>query len=178
MDRNALARHIVDASYLKGKFTLRSGQISDRYFDKYQFESRPELLRAIAEAMAELVPTDTEVLAGLELGGVPIATVLSILTDLPVVFVRKARKDYGTGRITEGVAIEGRRVCIIEDVITTGGQVALSARDLRADRALVNTAICAIYRGEGDPAIATDPSFAVRSLFTARELVGAEADRA
>jgi len=101
--------------------------------------------------MAPLVPKGTQVLAGLELGGVPIATALSLETGLPVCFVRKARKDYGTCLVAEGAVIEGKKICVIEDVITTGGQVLSSVADLRADGAQVAHVCCAILRATGTP---------------------------
>ena len=95
---------------------------ADRYFDKYRFESDPSLLAEIAEEMVPLVPPETQGLAGLELGGIPLATVLSAATGLPAFFVRKEAKKYGTERLCEGGNIGGKRLLIIEDVVTTGGQ--------------------------------------------------------
>ena len=171
MDRRQLAAHIAEVACLQGDFTLRSGQTSQHYFDKYQFESIPALLSSVAEGLAELVPEGTEVLAGLELGGVPVATAIGLRMNLPVVFVRKQRKTYGTCRISEGVPVEGRRVCVVEDVITTGGQVAMSVKDLRAEGAIIDAVVCSIFRGEGEPAVEQDPSLTVRSLFTMGELL-------
>ena len=65
------------------------------------------LLRTIAEALVPLVPAGTEALAGLELGGVPIATMLSQLTGIPALFVRKEAKTYGTCQLAEGGDIDG-----------------------------------------------------------------------
>src|SRR5829696_7784216 len=93
-----LARRVHRASHLTGTFVLRSGATSSEYFDKYRFESDPRLLRELAEAMAGLLPGEADALAGLELGGVPLATVLSQLTGLPAGFVRKQPKPYGTRR--------------------------------------------------------------------------------
>lgn len=128
---------------------LRSGQRASFYFDKYLFESDPVLLAAVAEHLVELVPRDTEVLAGLELGGVPIATALSLVTGLPAIFVRKEPKTYGTAKLAEGVAFSGRRVLVIEDVVTTGGQVASSTSDLRTRGAIVDRVLCVIDRSGG-----------------------------
>src|SRR5664280_2143675 len=119
-----LARLIGERCRLTGTFTLRSGQESSTYFDKYLFEADPGLLAQVAEHAARLIPEGTEVLAGLELGGVPVATALSLATGLPVAFVRKAAKEYGTAQLAEGAQVAGRRTLVIEDVITTGGQVA------------------------------------------------------
>ncbi len=155
-----LAARIHAAARLSGSFRLRSGETSSLYFDKYRFESDPQLLREICVGLAPMVPEGTEALAGLELGGVPIATVLSQLTGLPTVFVRKARKDYGTCRLAEGVEIAGRRLVVIEDVATSGGQLVKSIEDLRHEGALVDTALCVIDRETG--AVARLASIGVR----------------
>src|SRR6185436_4991781 len=93
MDRQELASAIAAVSTRSGRFTLRSGATASVYFDKYRFEADPTLLRAIAEALEGLIPSGTEAIAGLELGGVPLATALSLRTGLPAVFVRKVAKE-------------------------------------------------------------------------------------
>lgn len=147
MTKQELAKKIFEVAHLTGTFTLRSGQVSHEYFDKYRFEARPELLSEIAKHMAPLIPAGTEVLAGLEMGGIPIATALSLQTGLPCVFVRKEAKEYGTCKFAEGFDIEGKKVCVVEDVVTTGGQVVLSTKDLRSLGATVNHVLCVIHRG-------------------------------
>jgi orotate phosphoribosyltransferase len=126
MDRRQLASAIFTSSHLTGQFTLRSGATSGEYFDKYRFEADPPLLRAIAQAMASMLPDGTDVLAGLELGGVPLAVMLGQVTGIPTAFVRKQAKPYGTMRVSEGAEVDGARVVVIEDVITSGGQVVAS----------------------------------------------------
>ncbi len=168
-DFTALARRIGDACRLSGTFTLRSGQVSSTYFDKYLFEADPQLLGAVARAVVPLIPPATEVLAGLELGGVPVATAVSLVTGLPVAFVRKEAKRYGTAKLAEGADIAGRRVLIVEDVVTTGGQVALSARDLRDRGATLIAALCVIDRSEGRHQLAAEELDLI-SLFTAADL--------
>ncbi len=143
-----LAKKIYEISHLTGQFTLRSGKTSTEYFDKYQFECQPELLRAIAKELKKMIPQDTEVLAGLEMGGIPIATALSLETGLPTVLVRKEAKAYGTAKLAEGPDVKGKKICLIEDVITTGGQVAESCAELRERGAIINDVLCVIYRGE------------------------------
>src|SRR2546421_10772554 len=101
-DRTELARRIHLAAHLTGTFTLRSGAVSHEYFDKYRFESDPSLLRAIAEAAAVLVPGGMDALAGLELGGVPLATVLSQGTGLPAGVGRKQAKADGPCPLARG----------------------------------------------------------------------------
>ena len=147
---DALGIRIGELCRLRGTFTLRSGLVSDTYFDKYLLESDPVLLHEIAQRAAILVSRDTEVLAGLELGGIPVATALSFVTGIPAVFVRKQPKTYGTVKLAEGAEIDRRRTLIIEDVITTGGQVAASAAELRSRGATIESVLCIIDRSNGD----------------------------
>jgi len=165
-----LASRVLAASSLTGTFVLRSGRTADRYFDKYRFESDPLLLAAIVEELVPLVPPGTGGLAGLELGGVPIATMLSAKTGLPTFFVRKQAKKYGTEKICEGGDIRGVRLLIVEDVVTTGGQILLSAQDLRGEGAVVEHALCVIDREAGGVDRVGAEGIALRSLFKMSDL--------
>lgn len=149
MNYQELGRKIFEVAYLTGQFKLRSGKISNEYFDKYQFESQPELLDWIARFMVKLLPEDFDILAGLETGGIPIATAISLLIKKPVVFVRKKAKEYGTLKLAEGVDIKGKKIIVVEDVVTSGGQVIESIRNLRNQKAVIHSAICVIDREEG-----------------------------
>jgi orotate phosphoribosyltransferase len=168
--RESLARSIFDRAHLTGSFTLRSGVTSNEYFDKYRFESDPALLREIAEAMAPLVPDGLDALAGLELGGVPLATMLAQVTGLPALFVRKAAKEYGTRQFAEGGPVDGKRLLIVEDVVTSGGQVVASAADLRNEGAVVDSVVCVIDREAGGSENLADAQLELRALFTLSDL--------
>ena len=170
MDRARLAREIYEVSHITGTFKLRSGQISNQYFDKYLFESRPDLLSAIADHMTRLIPAGTEVLAGLEMGGIPIAAALSMKTGLPAAFVRKKAKDYGTCKLAEGAEVKNREVCIIEDVVTTGGQIILSANELRNLGARVKYVMCVIQRSPNSRETLAKEGLDLVPLFTMEEL--------
>ena len=165
-----LADRVFAASHLSGAFVLRSGRTADHYFDKYRFESDPALLKEIVEALVPLVPAGTEGLAGLELGGVPLATMLSSVTGLPAFFVRKEPKKYGTERVCEGGDVAGKRLLVVEDVVTTGGQLVLSTQDLRAQGAIVEHALCVIDREGGGAEVAGAEGVELRALFTMRDL--------
>jgi orotate phosphoribosyltransferase len=170
-----LARRVHEASHLTGSFVLRSGATSNEYFDKYRFESDPRLLRELAEAMAGLLPGGADGLAGLELGGVPLATVLSQVTGLPAGFVRKQAKPYGTRRLAEGFDVAGRRLVVVEDVVTSGGAVVDSCRALRAEGAEVTVAVCVIDREAGGQVNLADIGIELRPLFTMTRLKDAAA---
>jgi orotate phosphoribosyltransferase len=165
-----LAARVYAASHLTGTFVLRSGRTADHYFDKYRFESDPALLREIVDALMPLLPPGTEGLAGLELGGVPLATLLSSVTGLPAYFVRKQPKKYGTEKVCEGGDVAGRRLVIVEDVVTTGGQIVLSGQDLRSAGALVDHAVCVIDREGGGSEVVAAEGMTLHPLFTMREL--------
>ncbi|MFF3025544.1 orotate phosphoribosyltransferase [Gottfriedia sp. NPDC057948] len=171
MNKAQLAQEIYNIAHLTGEFTLRSGLVSNEYFDKYLFESNPTLLREIAEQLSKYIPEGTEVLAGLEMGGIPIATALSLKTGIPVVFVRKEAKAYGTCKLAEGIDIQNKNVCIIEDVVTTGGQIKLSAEDLKQVGANVKDVLCVIDRQQNGKENLNEAGLNLYSLLTMDELV-------
>ncbi|WP_245819523.1 orotate phosphoribosyltransferase [Rhodococcoides yunnanense] len=161
-----LAEAIDRKCRLQGEFILRSGITATEYFDKYLFESDPALLRRVVELMIPLVPADTDLLGGLELGGVPLATVLSQVTGIPTVFVRKEAKKYGTRRLAEGADTARKHVTLVEDVITTGGAVRDATIALREQNAHVAHVVCAIDRSTDGAAALTGLGVSIRSVLT------------
>ena len=144
---------------------------STEYFDKYRFEADPVLLHDIAVAMAPLVPAGIDALAGLELGGVPLATMLSQVTGLPARFVRKEAKTYGTCQLAEGGDLDGARLCIVEDVVTSGGAMLDAARRApRARGAVLGTVVCVIDRESGGADQLAAADLELHALFTMTQL--------
>lgn len=166
MERAELGKKIYATAYITGEFKLRSGQISHEYFDKYLLEAEPELLLEIAKAMEGHIPQDTQVLAGLEMGGIPLAAMLSQRTGLKAAFVRKKAKEYGTCKLAEGADIAGKKVCIIEDVVTTGGQIIASAKELRERGAEIDTVLCVIQRNPDATGLLAAEGLELRPAFT------------
>jgi orotate phosphoribosyltransferase len=169
-DETPLAKRIYDTAHITGEFTLRSGAKSTEYFDKYLFEADPDLLKHIALAMVKLVPPGVDALAGLEMGGIPIATMLSQLTGLPALYVRKKAKEYGTCKIAEGGTVKGRKLLIVEDVVTSGGAILDAAKALRAEGAELAHVVCVIDRESGGPANLANADLILNPLFTMSEL--------
>jgi orotate phosphoribosyltransferase len=165
-----LARDVYRVCNIKGTFRLRSGRVSDEYFDKYLFESDPRLLKRIGAALKPLVPAGTELLAGLELGGVPVATAIALETGLPLLFVRKKAKEYGTCKLAEGVDFKGKRVTVVEDVVTTGGAILDGVAALRAQGAQIEDVLCVIDRESGGPEKLKEKGLRLTPLFTASAL--------
>lgn len=165
-----IARRVGEISRLTGSFTLRSGEVSDTYFDKYRFEAEPDLLRGIAELMASLVPPGTDVLAGLEMGGIPVVTMLGQVTGLPAAFLRKQAKPHGTARYAEGASLKGRRVVLVEDVVSSGGAILDALAKLRGDGVQPELAICVIDRENGGVENLAAAGLALHPLFRMSEI--------
>ena len=168
-----LPSRIRQCARLTGQFVLRSGKVSDTYFDKYQFEADPELLRDIAEEMAALVPPHAEVLAGLEMGGIPIVTMLSQVTGLPAAFIRKEPKEYGTCRYAEGASLVGKRFVLVEDVVSSGGAIIDALDKLKADHLSPDEALCVIDRETGGKEALAAAGLQLKALFTLSQVDGA-----
>jgi orotate phosphoribosyltransferase len=172
ISKQDLAKHIYDIAYIQGEFKLRSGQISNVYFDKYQFETRPNLLNYITEHICRsILPNDFDLLAGLEMGGIPIATALGLKTGKSMVFVRKKAKEYGTAKFIEGPNVHNQTLLIIEDVVTSGGQIISSVNDLRKEGAIIEKAICVIDREQGGSEKLKENGIELISLFTMKQLI-------
>lgn len=170
MDKQALAQKIYQVSNIKGQFTLRSGQQATEYFDKYLFEAQPKLLWEIALQLVAFIPEDIDILAGLEMGGIPIATTLSLHTDIPLVFVRQEAKTYGTSKLAEGGEVQDKRLLIVEDVVTSGGAIIEAVNQLRKLGAIVNHAVCVIDRESSGIENIQKIDVKLMSLFTKSDL--------
>jgi orotate phosphoribosyltransferase len=170
----ALKAGIRDHAYLEGDFVLRSGRRSRYYLDKYRFETRPDLLRVLGERLAEAVaehePTAAR-LAGPELGAVALAASASLASGLPFLIVRKVAKEYGTGNRLEGVFEAGEVVCLVEDVVTSGGAAAAAVQALREAGLVCRTAVCVVDREEGGSDALARLAVRLRPLFRASELL-------
>jgi orotate phosphoribosyltransferase len=167
-----LANRIRTESKLSGSFTLRSGRVSDTYFDKYRFEADPKLLLSIATAMAPLIPLGTDALAGLEMRGIPIVTMLSQVTGLPAAFIRKKPKTYGTRQYAEGASLQGRSFVLVEDVVSSGGALLDSLSMLKADGLWPVGILCVIDRESGGKEALAEVGHELKSLFTYSQIIG------
>jgi orotate phosphoribosyltransferase len=169
-----LGRALREAAYLEGDFVLRSGRRSKYYLDKYRFETRPDLLGPLGAAIADAVRThepEAVRLAGPELGAVPLAAAASLASGLPFLIVRGRAKDYGTANRLEGVFEEGELVCLVEDVVTSGGAAIEAVEALREAGLRVANAICVVDREEGGADALARHAVRLRPLFTGAELL-------
>ncbi len=153
-----------------GTFTLTSGRTSSYYVDIKQASTQPRLLRQIAKDLAAKVQ-GVDVLAGVELGAVPILVAAALETNLPFAILRKKAKEHGTGQRIEGVAVTGRRVLLIEDVTTTGKSVAEAVRLVREAGATVDRVETVVDRGEGAAEALRDLGVSLGALVSAGDLL-------
>ena len=171
--RAELGRRLLKRAYLEGDFVLRSGRRSRYYLDKYRFETDPELLAGLGRELAEMVRAhapQAALLAGPELGAVPLTAVTSIESGLPFVIVRKDTKEYGTGNRLEGVWAAGSAVCVIEDVVTSGGALLAAIAALRAENLDICAAISVVDRQEGGAEAIAAEGVSYAALFTVESL--------
>jgi orotate phosphoribosyltransferase len=175
VNEQELARALVEHAYLEGDFVLRSGRRSRYYLDKYRFETRPELLGAIAERIAIEVAEhepDALRLAAPELGAVALAAAASLASQLPFLIVRKQAKGYGTANKLEGVYEKGDLVCLVEDVVTSGGAALEAVETLREAGLVCRSAVCVVDREEGGSDTLARHGVRLRPLFRASDLLG------
>jgi orotate phosphoribosyltransferase len=168
--RDAIREH----AYLEGDFVLRSGRRSRYYLDKYRFETRPEVLEALGARLADLVAEhepETDRLAGPELGAVALAAATSLASNLPFLIVRKDAKGYGTQNRLEGAFERGERVCLVEDVVTSGGAAVSAVDAVRAAGLECRTAVCVVDREEGGVDELARHGVRLRPLFRVGELL-------
>jgi len=165
---------LVDRALLEGDFVLRSGRRSSWYLDKYRFETEPEILRALGERLAEAArehEPDAARLAGPALGAVALAASAAIASGVPFIIVRGETKEYGTAKRIEGPFESGELVCLLEDVVTSGGALAEAVSALRDEGLVVRNAVCVVDREEGGSDALARVGVRLRALFRASELL-------
>ena len=177
MNRDELLDALRDQALLEGDFVLRSGRRSRWYLDKYRFETRPELLGPLGERLAAAAADadpEATLLAGPELGAVALAASASLASGVPFLIVRKTAKGYGTDNRIEGTWEHGSRVCLIEDVVTSGGAAVAAVEALRDAGVECRAAVCVVDREEGGVDALARRAVRLHSLFRAGELLERE----
>jgi orotate phosphoribosyltransferase len=170
MTKQELAKKVRDASYLEGDFVLRSGKRSKYYLDKYLFETKPEILKALGEEFAKYVTPDVTLIAGAELGGVALAAATAMAANKNWIIVRNSKKDYGTSKMVEGVLKAGDVVLLVEDIATTGGQVLEAAKVITEAGAKVKKIVAVIDRKQGAGENITSAGYVFESILTKDDL--------
>jgi orotate phosphoribosyltransferase len=175
LSKDELGAALREHAYLEGDFVLRSGRRARYYLDKYRFETRPDLLGPLGEQIAHVVAEhagEATRLAGPELGAVPLAAAASLASGLPFLIVRKEAKGYGTANRLEGVFEAGECVCLVEDVVTSGGAAVSAVAAIREVGLACRTAVCVVDREEDGAEALARVGVSLRPLFRVSELLG------
>ncbi|WP_084266357.1 orotate phosphoribosyltransferase [Methanobrevibacter filiformis] len=133
-----------------GDFVLSSGKKSNYYIDMKKGITNPEILKTISILISEKIEGDCVAkIAGPALGAVPIATAISLESNIPLLMIRKAKKDYGTSKLIEGILSEGDNVVVVEDVTTTGGSLLKAIDAISQNQGIVKRAFVVVDREDG-----------------------------
>ena len=149
MDKKELIELLKECGAIQfGRFVLTSGAVSDYYIDIKKASTEPAVLKKIAEAMVEYAK-GYDIIAGMELGAVPLVVALSLETNIPYVIIRKEKKEHGTSKQIEGGEVKGKKVLLIEDVTTSGKSVVKSIKIIRENKAKVDEVLAVVDRESG-----------------------------
>jgi len=178
--KKRLARLLIEKSYLEGDFTLTSGQKSDYYFDCKHTALHPEGSWLIGRFFLDMIRArgDVQGVGGMTLGADPLISAVTVVSHiegypLPGFIIRKQPKGHGTNQYLEGLNNfePGMNVCLLEDVITTGGTL-LKAVDRVREQSLNIVAIMGVLdREQGGRENIAKAGFELETIFTRKELV-------
>jgi len=147
--KDRIARRLIDVKAVEfGEFTLASGRRSDVYVNMKRALTYPDILAMCAQAMVHHAPESDKV-AGVALGAVPLAVAISLETGLPYLMIRKKAKGHGMRNLIEGAIESGDRVFMVEDVTTTAGSAVPGVEALREAGAHMDTLVVVVDRCEG-----------------------------
>ncbi|MEE9206536.1 MAG: orotate phosphoribosyltransferase [Acidimicrobiia bacterium] len=168
----SLAVELFDAGCIRlGDFELKSGARSPIYLDLRILAGHPTLLRRVAAQYLPLVGSPTRI-AGVPLAGLPIATAVSLVSAIPLVYARPEQKDHGTRSTIEGPFEVGDRVVVIDDVATSGSSVLDAVDRLRGAGLIVERAVVLIDREGGAGAALAEQGIRLNSVMKLSDVVG------
>ncbi len=149
MSKETLINSLKKCGAIKfGRFVLTSGAVSDYYIDIKKASTNPNVLKEIAKEMKEYAE-GYDVIAGMELGAVPLIVALSLETGIPYAIVRKEKREHGTTKQIEGEDVQNKKVLVIEDVTTSGGSLITTLKVLRSKKAKIDEVLVVVDRESG-----------------------------
>ncbi len=170
--KNKLKDLIKEKALTTGDFTLASGKKSSYYIDLKKAYTYSEVMNQIVEGMKEAVEDEKiDRIAGIELGGVPLATALSLKTGIPFIIIRKKAKGHGTGNRIEGELRGGDNVIVVEDIVTTGGSVISGIEVIREGGGKCSNVITVVDRLQGGLENLEKVNISLKSLVTVNEIL-------
>ncbi|NLX49780.1 MAG: orotate phosphoribosyltransferase [Methanospirillum sp.] len=166
---NPIADRLIAAGAITfGTFTLASGATSPYYVDIKTASTDPDLLADLARAVVKTA--GFEVVAGVAVGGVPLAVAVSLVTGRPFAIVRSGAKDHGRADLVIG-QVSGREVLLVEDVTTSGGSALYGVEELRRAGAHVEHVVTIVDREGGAGERLAAAGVRLDALVRARELL-------
>lgn len=180
-DRQRLKEILLEKSYRRGTFTLTSGKTSDFYIDGKQTTLSAEGAYLCGKLLFDLIKQETtaiQAVGGMTLGADPLVTAVSIVsflekTPIPAFIVRKEAKGHGTGNYIEGLKnmVQGCRVALVEDVVTTGGTLLQVIDRVEAAGFTIGLVVTLVERQEGGAELLAKKGYPLKTLFTRQELM-------
>ena len=153
-----------------GDFVLSSGKKSNYYIDMKKAITEPNILKTIAELIDQAISSEKiDKVAGPALGAVPIATALSLKSEIPLLMIRKEKKGYGTSKLIEGELNDGDNVVVVEDVTTTGGSLLKAIKAIQENGGIVKKAFVVVDREEGAISSLNDEGILIEPLISVNE---------
>ena len=135
---------------LENPITFKSGIVSPVYVDNRTFPFHPDAWRIIIESFADVIKKENiavDVIAGVEAAGIPHSAGLGFFMKTPSVFVRKQAKEHGTKKMVEGGDVVGKKVLLIEDLVSTGISSLTAVKNIRAAGAIVKDCLVIVSYG-------------------------------
>ena len=156
-----------------GKFTLKSGIESPFYVDLRPLASDPKILKKLAEHLLEILPKDNklDLICGVPYAALPMATVMSLLSEIPLIMKRKEAKGYGTKKLIEGIYKQGQSCLLVEDVITSGKSLLETIAEVEKEGLKVSDIVVVLDRQQGGKELLEQKGYRVHTLFTITEVV-------
>ncbi len=168
-----MIHRLISSGVVKfGSFKLSSGLESPFYVDLRRVMGDPELFQWVVERYAStLSKLSFDVIVGIATGGIPYASTLGYLMKKPFGYVRIEAKEHGLRKRVEGVDVAGKRVVILDDVITTGGSVAAALNVVKSEGGVVVGVVAFLDREQCGARTVSSMGVEVYSVFKMRELL-------
>jgi len=173
MVNEKVAKALADASVVKfGEFTLASGLKSPIYVNLRILPSYPESMKIVSEELSKLVKKlRPDIVAGAETAGIPLSTAISLNTGIPMIYVRKKPKTYGTMDLVEGILEKGKKVVLIDDMATNAYSKLIFVEGIKHAGGIIEDVVIVLDREQGGVEALGKENIKLHSLITLKEIL-------
>ena len=168
-----VAKALADANVVRfGKFALASGIESPIYINLRVLPSYPESMKIVSDELSKLVKKmKPDVVAGAETAGIPLSTAISLKTGIPMIYVRKRPKTYGTMDLVEGILEKGKKVVLVDDMATNAYSKLKFVEGIKHAGGIIEDVVIVLDREQGGIEALGKENIKLHSLITLRELL-------